>query len=137
VVGDSAIRDSWGLQYLEILLAMSRPNRRNCHIVKCAAAFAIRSSLFFAMISLRLKVKELLSELISQLEIPCEQDEEVTEAALPPSEAHWVGTFDSGLEEDRPGCSHDFDEYPEMKNRYCAITTMASQQDVPEQRGRS
>jgi hypothetical protein len=36
----------------------------------------------------QLKVEELSSELIPQLQIPCEQDEEVAEAALPPLEAH-------------------------------------------------
>jgi hypothetical protein len=84
----------------------------------------------------QLKVEELSSELIFQLEIPCEQDEEVAEAALPPLEAHWEGTLDSDLEEDRHGCNHDFYEYPEMKDRCCAITTITSQQDFQERRGR-
>jgi hypothetical protein len=47
-----------------------------------------------------LKVAELSSELISELAIPCEQDEEVAEATLPPSEAHWEGTLDSNHEEE-------------------------------------
>jgi hypothetical protein len=33
----------------------------------------------------QLTTEELLAELISQLEIPCEQDKEVAEVALPPS----------------------------------------------------
>jgi hypothetical protein len=51
------------------------------------------------------KVEELSSELISHLEIPFEQNEEVAEAALPPSEAHWEGTLDSDLEE-KPGIEY-------------------------------
>jgi hypothetical protein len=38
--------------------------------------------------------------LISKLEIPCEQDEEVAKTTLPLSEAHWEGTLDSDLEEE-------------------------------------
>jgi hypothetical protein len=62
--------------------------------------------------------------------------EEVAEAALPPLEACCEDTLDSDLEEDWPGCNHNFDEYPEVKGRCCVITTMASQQDFQEQRGR-
>jgi hypothetical protein len=45
----------------------------------------------------QLKVEEFSSELISQLEIPCEKDEEVAEAALPLLEPHWEGTLGSDL----------------------------------------
>jgi hypothetical protein len=44
-------------------------------------------------VTAQLKVKELSSELISQLKIPCEQDEEVAEGALPLLEAHLEGTL--------------------------------------------
>jgi hypothetical protein len=48
----------------------------------------------------QLKVAELSSELISELEISCKQDEEVTEVTVPLSEAHWEGTLDSDHEEE-------------------------------------
>jgi hypothetical protein len=37
----------------------------------------------------QLKVTKLLSEFNSELEIPCEQNEDADEAALPPSESDW------------------------------------------------
>jgi hypothetical protein len=42
----------------------------------------------------------LSSELISELEIPWEQDEAAAGAALPSWEARWEGTLESGLEEE-------------------------------------
>jgi hypothetical protein len=41
----------------------------------------------------QLEAMKLFSQFISELEMPCEQDEEVVEAALPPSEADWESTF--------------------------------------------
>jgi hypothetical protein len=95
------------LQYLDILLAMSQPNRRNRQIVKCDEIIAKNKEERITRATAQLKVEKLSSELISQPEIPCVQDEEVAEAALPPSEVHWGDTLDSDLEEEWPECNHD------------------------------
>jgi hypothetical protein len=36
----------------------------------------------------------------------------------------------------RPGCKHDFNPQPELKDRCCATTTMAAQKNFREQKGR-
>jgi hypothetical protein len=54
---------------------------------------------------------KLSSGLISELEIPWKQDEEVAEAALPLSEAHWESTLDLDLEEEPDIEYYDEDVY--------------------------
>jgi hypothetical protein len=79
---------------------MAPPNKRKLHMAKCDQIRAKNKEEQMARAIVQLRVAELSSELTSKLEIPCEQDEEVAEATVPPSEAHWDGILDSDHEEE-------------------------------------
>jgi hypothetical protein len=118
------------LQYLDILF-LTPTEQKESSFETCNKIIAKNKEEQTARARAQLKATKLSSELISELEIPCEQDEEVAEAALSPSEAHWESTLDLDLEEESDIEYYDEDVYLSDDLELDDVVATASQAPKP------